>query len=621
MATRKADALARVMDAERIRLENTGLRAVLPAARRMRVEVIRAYKTGNDPSASIAKALERVNESLRNGMVAADLQARLRSAVNARTARGGLRLSAYDEAVRLLTDRLLVSQSDLNTLSARYAGIAQSVTGELGTMLEREVQSAIAESVRQGLGSRDGALAIRQAFDSAGVTPDNPYLFETLYRTQLQTAYSAGRWQANEDPAIQEILWGYEYAAVMDDRTTDLCSELDGQRHPKGDRFWSRFTPPNHWNSVAEGTQITTRRGVRQIEDVEVGDYVMTHRGRWRRVYASMNKVPDTRSINAVHLSTGRILRVTDEHPVLTSDGWKPARDIKAGDVLYQHVEQASRSVEMRLRDPNDHPPARHEPIVPYDVTRTTRRAGVVLAVDLKDGHVTREREVGDVSANRVLERILGVAKAQYLNHLRLALAWLVSPSVAARGRCPFLHAAHTHWVVACHAISRVVSSLSPAPVILAGSLGYNRRVSTSDCGLSGLCAYGLSDPLANGADGVLAHAVPSFNLTKRKALAPVQTSDEFDHGVGVMESRHGEWAPATVVSIVAEESPKQVWNLAVEEDETYVAEGVIVHNCRSQIIEVFVGDRLASPTALPSVQPADGFDFNPGTAFPRVAA
>ncbi len=248
--------MARVMDAERIRLENTGLRAVLPAARRMRLDVIRAYKSGNDPRASIAQALERVNQSLRTGMVAADLQARLRSSINSKVARGSLRLSAYDEAVRLLTDRLLVSESDLNALTTRYAGIAQSVTGELGSVLEREVQAAIADSVAQGLGARDGALAISRAFDAAGVTPDNPYLFETLYRTQLQTAYSAGRWQANEDPAIQEILWGYEYVAVMDDRTTDLCSELDGQRHAKDDGFWSRFTPPNHHNCRSQIIEI-----------------------------------------------------------------------------------------------------------------------------------------------------------------------------------------------------------------------------------------------------------------------------------------------------------------------------------------------------------------------------
>jgi hypothetical protein len=29
------------------------------------------------------------------------------------------------------------------------------------------------------------------------------------------------------------------------------------------------------------------------------------------------------------------------------------------------------------------------------------------------------------------------------------------------------------------------------------------------------------------------------------------------------------------------------VWNLAVEEDETYVAEGCIVHNCRSIMIPI----------------------------------
>jgi len=273
---------ARVMDAERTRLENAGLRAVLPSARRMRLAVVRAYQTGEDPHAPIRMALERVRASIRDGMVAADLQARLRSQAVARVAMAkgkGLRLSAYDEAVKMLSDRLLVSPSDLASMTRQYDAAALAVTNDIGSVLERDVQAAVRDAVAQGLNTRDGADMIRRAFDSAGVTPDNPYLFETIYRTQLQTAYSAGRWQANADPAIQEILWGYEFAAVMDDRTTDICSELDGQRHPKDDPFWNRFTPPNHYGcrsqiiEVFVGDRLASPTGMPSVVPAEGFDF------------------------------------------------------------------------------------------------------------------------------------------------------------------------------------------------------------------------------------------------------------------------------------------------------------------------------------------------------------
>ena len=58
------------------------------------------------------------------------------------------------------------------------------------------------------------------------------------------------------------------------------------------------------------------------------------------------------------------------------------------------------------------------------------------------------------------------------------------------------------------------------------------------------------------------------------------------------------------------------MWNLGVEEDETYLVRGVIVHNCRSQPIEVFVGDALAIPTDIPPVEAMAGFGFNSGLVF-----
>jgi len=42
-------------------------------------------------------------------------------------------------------------------------------------------------------------------------------------------------------------------------------------------------------------------------------------------------------------------------------------------------------------------------------------------------------------------------------------------------------------------------------------------------------------------------------------------------------------------ISNVALDQP--VFNLAVEDDETYVAEGVVVHNCRSMLVYVTIDD------------------------------
>lgn len=64
-----------------------------------------------------------------------------------------------------------------------------------------------------------------------------------------------------------------------------------------------------------------------------------------------------------------------------------------------------------------------------------------------------------------------------------------------------------------------------------------------------------------------------------------------------------------SIKSVTRRPCEKPVYNLAVKEDESYVADGVIVHNCRSVLIpitEVDGWDGRESPP--PSVQPQQGF-------------
>ena len=44
------------------------------------------------------------------------------------------------------------------------------------------------------------------------------------------------------------LVQGWQYSAVIDSRTTDLCLSLDGKTAPKNDPVWNSFAPPLHWN-------------------------------------------------------------------------------------------------------------------------------------------------------------------------------------------------------------------------------------------------------------------------------------------------------------------------------------------------------------------------------------
>lgn len=88
------------------------------------------------------------------------------------------------------------------------------------------------------------------------------------------------------------------------------------------------------------GTLITTATGLKPIESVAIGDNVLTHRGRWRQVmqlYRRALDETDTLVQLAIQTESGRFHQVTltPNHPVLTDQGWIPAGDLKIGSQVF----------------------------------------------------------------------------------------------------------------------------------------------------------------------------------------------------------------------------------------------------------------------------------------------
>lgn len=89
---------------------------------------------------------------------------------------------------------------------------------------------------------------------------------------------------------------------------------------------------------LVAGTMVTTEHGWKPIEDVCVGEKVLTHIG-YRKVIASGITRPTVQPIWRMTLDDGAVLEGTEDHPIVTMEGVKRLRDLSKGDKVIRCLE------------------------------------------------------------------------------------------------------------------------------------------------------------------------------------------------------------------------------------------------------------------------------------------
>lgn len=83
----------------------------------------------------------------------------------------------------------------------------------------------------------------------------------TLARTNLFEAMNEARFAEFTDPALGDFVQAMAYSAVLDDRTTEICRELDGDTWSADSDMWNKYRPPNHFNCRGVLVPITRADG------------------------------------------------------------------------------------------------------------------------------------------------------------------------------------------------------------------------------------------------------------------------------------------------------------------------------------------------------------------------
>ena len=139
-------------------------------------------------------------------------------------------------------------------------------------------------------------------------------------------AHHNNRNTANARGVVKKAFWNPKMHRV------ELLLSIDNDRDPD----WVKraqdgeFTPVSMGCFLA-GTRVTMADGTyKAIEDVLVGDLVVTHKGRARRV-TETHKRPYRGNVHAIHAEAHPVIYATHEHPWLTTEREAVKRRTKSG--------------------------------------------------------------------------------------------------------------------------------------------------------------------------------------------------------------------------------------------------------------------------------------------------
>ena len=182
------------------------------------------------------------------------------------------------------------------------------------------------DSLKEGYANGEGIPALTKRVQAEWLT--NKVSAKRFARTFTNEVYNQAHFNRYQESTTVD---GIQFSAHMDNRTSEQCRMLNMTIWAKGDPAIQ--TPPLHFNCLVAGTEIQTFNGPKNIEDIQIGDMVLTHANRYRPATDIMTRMAE----ELIEIKTeNRNLKITPNHPVLTLRNniyeWVPAGELEEGD-------------------------------------------------------------------------------------------------------------------------------------------------------------------------------------------------------------------------------------------------------------------------------------------------
>jgi len=169
---------------------------------------------------------------------------------------------AFQEAVDAFRARLAVDGATWASMGAAARSRAFGVAGLAQLGLVQDVWKALEKSVADGETFADFKKRVGAQVKAAWAgTVTNPgHRLETIYRTNLATAYSRGTWTQLQDPLTRRVRPYVLSQVQRDERNSDICRRIGAVVLPAAHPWWQTHWSPLHHRCRRVQSALTERQ-------------------------------------------------------------------------------------------------------------------------------------------------------------------------------------------------------------------------------------------------------------------------------------------------------------------------------------------------------------------------
>jgi len=241
-----------------------------------------------------------------------------------------MRLPQHAKNIALLKERLAIELRGITEALKQQLGRVLSssvITGDTNKVIAQKLISVITGKNAKQLGVTDTLGRFMPARRRA----------ELMARTEVVRAHHLANIAEYRSWGVEGVRIMAEWLTAGDERVCVVCASLEGKIFTLDEI--EGMIPQHPQCFIDPQTPIYTSEGWKPIGNVKIGDYVLTHKKRFKKVYALPRTEKQLPEVVKFTFESGRTLTLTSKHPVLKTkfgnrSRWIEADKIKVGDNL-----------------------------------------------------------------------------------------------------------------------------------------------------------------------------------------------------------------------------------------------------------------------------------------------